>query len=80
MLNFKDGKLSEEEKKLFVSKVHVGKEDGVINKMDKSELNILKEKIIDKELDLNELDNVKAGIPQEMVEEIHEKNSNLFRK
>ncbi len=53
MINFKDGKISEEEKELFYKEVLEKREDYIINQMDKKELSQIKEKIIDKEIDFN---------------------------
>ncbi len=80
MLNFKDGELSEEELKTVKAGIEEGKIDETLNLMDKPELSTLKEKIIDRELTFEELDNVKAGIPKEMVEEMKEKNKDIFKK
>lgn len=80
MLNFKDGELSEEELKSVKAGIEEGKIDETLNLMDKPELSTLKEKIIDRELTFEELDNVMAGIPKEMVEEMKEKNKDIFKK
>ena len=53
MINFKDGKISEEEKELFYKEVLEKREDYIINQMDKKELSQIKEKIIDKEIDFD---------------------------
>lgn len=53
MINFKDGKISEEEKELFYKEVLEKREDYIINQMDKKELSQIKEKIIDKEINFD---------------------------
>ena len=53
MINFKDGKISEEEKELFYKEVLEKREDYIINQMDKKELSQIKEKIIDEKVDFN---------------------------
>lgn len=58
MINFKDGILSEEEKELFLKKAKEHKEDEVINEMDKEELNDVKEKIENKEINFEEKNNI----------------------
>lgn len=57
MINFKDGILSEEEKELFLKKAKEHKEDEVIDEMDKEELNNVKEKIENKEINFEEKNN-----------------------
>ncbi len=57
MINFKDGKLSEEEKELFLKKAKEHKEDEVIDEMDKEELTDVKEKIENKEINFEEKNN-----------------------
>lgn len=58
MINFKDGILSEEEKELFLKKAKEHKEDEVIDEMDKEELNDVKEKIENKEINFEEKNNI----------------------
>lgn len=58
MINFKDGILSEEEKELFLKKAKEHKEDDVIDEMDKEELNDVKEKIENKEINFEEKNNI----------------------
>ena len=81
MSNFKDGELTEEELRELTAGVNNGRSDEMLDKLDKRELEELKNSISqERELSLEELFNVKAGMPQEMVEEVKEENANLFRK
>ncbi len=80
MLNFKDGKLTEEELRVVKAGIEQGKIDETLDLMDKPELNKLKDKITDKELTFDEMDRVKAGMPSEVVDKYTEDNKDIFRK
>lgn len=79
MSNFKDGELTEEELKEVIAGIRNGHTDEMLDKLDKSELEQFRDFTQERELSIEELSNVKAGIPEEMVEKMKEENSNLFR-
>lgn len=76
---YKDEELTEEELKEVTAGIIEGKTDEMLDKLSKHELIQLKDNY-ERELSIDELDNVKAGIPQEMVEEITKENEEIFRK
>ena len=78
---YKDIELTEEELMEVTAGIKNGKTEEMFNKLSKEELEQFKDNITqERELNLEELDNIKAGIPQEMVDEFKESNNNLFRK
>lgn len=78
---YKDIELTEEELMEVTAGIKEGKTEEILEKLSKEELNQFKSIVTqERELNLEELDNVKAGIPQEMVDEVKEANNNLFRK
>lgn len=78
---YKDIELTEEELMEVTAGIKNGKTEEMLNKLSKEELEQFKDNITqERELNLEELDNIKAGIPQEMVDEFKESNNNLFRK
>lgn len=80
-MSYKDNELTEEELREVTAGIKNGNTDEMLDKLSKPELEQFKEVISqERELSLDELDNVKAGIPREMVEEIKEQNKDLFRK
>lgn len=81
MSEFRDVELTEEELKEVTAGTINNGTDKVLDKLDKSKLEQIRRTIeVERELSFEELTNVKAGIPKEMVEETIEENSNLFRK
>lgn len=80
-MGYKDMELTEEELMEVTAGIKNGNTEEMLDKLSKEELRQFKSAVSqERELSLDELDNVKAGIPEEMVEEIKEENSNLFRK
>ena len=79
MVNYKDDELTQEEIDEIYAGISQGKVDEMLDKLGKEELKDLKEKVNERELSLNELDNVMAGIPQEMVEKVVEDNLDIYR-
>ena len=77
---FNDDELTMEELEQVRAGIINGQENEMFNQMSKIELKQLKEKVIERELTFDELTNVKAGQPIEMVDEMIEKNPDLFRK
>ena len=78
---YKDEELTEEELKEVTAGIKDGNTKEMLDKLSKSELVQFKEVINkERELSLSDLDNVKAGIPKEMVEELKNENKDIFRK
>lgn len=78
-MNFKDEELTEEELREVTAGIKKGNTNKMLDLLGKQELEQLKDKV-EKELSLDELDNIKAGMPQEMIENNKEKNKDIFRK
>ena len=76
---FNDYELTMEELMEVKAGIKEGKTDEMLDKLSKPELVQFKE-TIEKELTLDDLDNVMAGIPKEMVDEKIKDNEELFRK
>lgn len=80
-MSYKDEELTEEELREITAGIKNGKTDKMLDKLSKSELEQFKEVVSqERELSLEELDNVKAGIPQDMIEENKKQNEDIFRK
>jgi len=83
---FNDGELTEEELMEVTAGITAGKTDEMLSKMSQAELTQLKQTVQkavqpqERELTGDELFNVKAAQPPEMVEEMLQGNPDLFRK
>ena len=76
---FKDDELTMDELMEVKAGIKEGKTDEMLNKLSKPELQDLKENI-ERELSIEELDNIKAAIPKEMIEDNIKENKDIFRK
>ena len=86
-MGYKDKELTEEELKEVTAGILNGRTDEMLDMLSKEELIDLKEEIVkdiekskDRELSLDELFNVKAGIPKEVLDMEIDQNSNSFNK
>lgn len=76
---YKDEELTEEELREVTAGIVDGKTDEMLDMLSKPELNQFKT-VVEKELSLDELDNIKAGIPEDLIEENKNENNDIFRK
>lgn len=78
-MGFKDDELTLDELKEITAGIIDGKTDEMLDKLSKPELKQFKDVVIkERELSMDELDNVKVGQPLEMVEEMTKKNPEIF--
>lgn len=80
MINYRDGKLSTEELMEVNKGLSNGDVDQVLDSMDKSELQSLRNQVKTGELSPDELGGAMGGIPIGMVEEMIEKHESIFTK
>lgn len=76
---YKDDELTTDELEEVKAGILDGKTDEMLDKLSKPELVQFKD-TIEKEFSLEEMDNIKAGMPKEVIEEYKNENKDIFRK